>query len=435
MDKSFKGGVLKRLSRSASYMAVGVILLMATAQPARAQYTVTIVGGTDYAELILQYLEQLRQETQAAFGQVANVVAQELGTQANAQIADTTNTNNRENVDVATGEAIATDFTPPSYFSYCHIAQGSALADNNGVPSLAQAITQGNQTRTMTQASVYKQDLMCEIKLKFASCDPNDPEGPANIALGCASTPNGANPHVRQDRNVATLIGPMEYPVDPAYQKPLANGTYAPCPAVSADKYYPFIAALTFCQHATPPQPTPPTVTGNGATNAAFATVDVLNIGRYTAAETQISAAPTACYDALERRMQFGDNTPNFPAGSPNPAAGIVTKHDEQVARCVEDNAAGFLDDALLADCRQNGRSELQAEHDMAYRLQSANYQIKFLATLPWRDVVHEISLAKHDELEFKKFVAEERNGLFSAMATSNAVPTVFSGNLSQPIR
>lgn len=436
-------GLAKNLTRGAAGLVALLLMLGGTARPAYAQYDVWVDGGTiqvnggtgtipenqSAASLAQIYALQLQQMTQQSLNSVANSTGQNLQAQAQSQLTDTIDWNTRNTAVANQAMNVTADYMRPSYHSWCHQAESAAMADNDGVGAISQALTQGNQNRQLTNDSLYKQNLDAEMSLGFAPCtDQNDPEYSAWKALGCATVDGGR--HEKQDRNLETLLNPLQLPVDPAFQLPQKTGVYTPMTHVTDEKYYPFVAALTFCQHITPIQPTPPKAVSNG--NGA-PTLDILGVGRYGFSDSTISAGPSACYRALERRMQFDAST-NFPAENANAQAGINTRHDEQVARCTEDNAAGYLDDTLLADCQQNGRSDLQADHDRAYRLMMASYQIKVLSVLKTDTEALLVAQAMDDQTKFQDRLEAERNGLIAAIQASHHIPTVYTSNLTQPV-
>ena len=430
MSKEIEIGNLKsRLLSTLMCCLVGGILLIGGAQTAQA-YPVTVTGDTaDLPELILTEAQNILTRMENASGAVANSYGQLFTVQATNQDTDTIDANNANLVDKTTAENLAITYTPPSFHSYCHESQSAASGDNESVASasMAQTMAQGNQAIPREQNTAYNNLLKAEM-LGFAPCtNQNDPEYAAWKSLGCNSVDGGT--HERQDRNLESLLNPLEYPVDPALPKPNATSVFAPPTVVSGEKYYPFIAALLLCQHITPSQPVPPQQTANAAT------IDAFTIGTRLGTEAMISSSASACYRALARRMQFGSDTANFVAVIPDATKGIATRHDEQVARCTEDHAAGYLDDGLYADCQTNGRSDLQAEHDEAFRLEMANFQIQHLAVLPFATTELMTDSARHDQVHFYESLGNERTSLIDAIQASSHQATDYTAAFSQAVR
>ena len=439
MTKKSKVGILKKqLGHGAACLVLAAFMLTATAQPAHAQVATLPEQIIQLAELALQYAEQLLQATQTAFGQVTNSVGQELQTQATAEIADTAATNAANNVNRQTAENISVAYTRPSNYSYCHIAEMTAMADNNeqAGSAMAQAYTQGNQ-QSQANPMVNSQVLVNECTLCFAPLGATDPESSEWTGI-CAANPCVGVEHVRGDRNVAAVTGPLQYPVDPLAQMPLANGTYQRQTAITPDvvaadgtviSYYLFVEALTFCQHLVPLQPAPPKVP------AGKININSLNMTQLLTSGSRMSGVASMCFASLSRRMQFGAaNAALWPAGQNNypGAANIKTRHDEQVAECTEANAAGYIDDTILAECQTYGRSELQLQHDRAYANEFGNYQTTVQAYLPTAEAASDTATNNAAEVAFKRDLEAERLALVNATQQFNQ--TKYFGDLTTPI-
>jgi hypothetical protein len=419
----------KRLLRGLACLIMAGFMLTATEQPARADGVVIDPAeiAANAAQYVLEAAQWVIQNLIAAAGNVAHSVGQMLQTQAAANIADVNNVNRRTDVLVQTAQNVAVGYTRPSNYSYCHVAQSSATADNNeqATKAMAQAYTQGNQAR-MADPVANAQEIKNECAMGFAPVTPRnppDPETSAWVGLGCTAVNGGI--YEKQDRNLHAVIGPLQYPVDPQY-KPPQSGVLSPTTmSPPAAAYYPFDAALFFCQHIPTAQPLPPQAVSNKPT------IDLLKMMQYSSAESAGSGASSACFQALAERMQFpADSESNFPSNNPV-ASGDNTRHGEQVQQCIEDHDAYYLDDNLLLLCRTNGRSELQAAHDRAFKNEMANYQSQVLAVLPTATAATITAANQLEEARWTQQQAAADNALADLVRRTLSIPS--TGATSQP--
>jgi hypothetical protein len=434
MGKKFKVASIKpQAGRGVGCFAMAVFMLMVTAQPAHAQ-TATLpeqivqMGElvAIYGQQVLTYVQAELQGAQTIIEGALNNAGQALQVQAAGKIAEAGFKNERLNTLVQTDQNTAVAHARPTNYSPCHVAQALATASNNELAgdAMTQALTQAFQN-SLADPAVNAQRIITECKLGFASLDTSTAEGRANAAL-CPAGSSSANAYM--DSSDAAVTGYLQYLVDPLFANTMkANGVYTPMTTVSGPQYYPFVAAATFCMNAIPLQCNPPDAIVGGV-----ATIDLLKMPNYRRARQQIGFAARACFKALSRRMQF-DSNDKSPAN--NPRSGITTRHDEQVVQCIEEHDAGDIDDSTLADCRNNGRSELQAEHDKAYGRGMGSTHTMVESTKETQTASQITASQKQMETAFKVGLEAERNTLGTAMVSALSVPGVCSGATSQTIK
>ena len=125
----------------------------------------------------------------------------------------------------------------------------------------------------------------------------------------------------------------------------------------------------------------------------------------------------------MTRRMQFGQEVPNF-----------QSLYQSQVDRCTADNNAHIIDAVTLADCMQNGRSDLEAEHDEAYRAETKEYQGNVLNQLQFDNEILAGIATTDAEARFEQSLVTERGQLIQALQTAEGIGQVASGPLSMPV-
>jgi hypothetical protein len=256
--------------------------------------------------------------------------------------------------------------------------------------------------------TVANQEFAYRCSFGFNPTKTTDPEGQINKILGCATQKDA---HVRQDRSLASLLDPIQYYADPSMVVPTSSAatmgaltTVVPrFSAPSADKYYPIYAAAGFCQnlsqHAFVYLSTPTTSSSPSVAQVAFLPLQ-------EAAESRILAN---CWAFFEERVAY----PSSSAGSPLGSSLYLT----QKARCAVDYANHIIDDAAYGDCVQNGRSELKARADMAYRYNSAAY-VSYLQSLGAAPAATIFAMSLGDPEKFEQSLLIERQIMTEAMSS-----------------
>jgi hypothetical protein len=434
MGKKIKVASIKtQVWRGIGCFVMAAFMLIVTAQPARAQTATLPEQIVQMGELVaiygqqaLTYLQAQLQGAQTIIQGALDSAGKALQVQAAGKIAETASKNERLNTLVQTAQNTAVAYARPTNYSPCAVAAARATASNNELAgdAMTQALTQAFQN-SLADPAVNAQRIITECKLGFASLDTSTAEGRDNAAV-CPAGSSSANAYA--DSSDAAVTGPLEYLVDPLFTNTMkANGVYTPMTAVSGPQYVPFVAAATFCMNSIPLQCNPPDTIVGGVP-----TIDVLKMPNYRRARQQIGFAARACFKALSRRMQF-DSNDKTPAN--NPRSGIAYRHDEQVVQCIMEHDAGDIDDATLADCRNLGRSELQAEQDKAYGRGMGSTHTMVESTQETQTVSPITASQKQMETAFKAGLEAERNTLSTAMMSALSVPGVCSGLTSQTVK
>jgi hypothetical protein len=372
------------------------------------------------------------QEQEQVLTRIVNSMEQMLGVQAQGQIADSLSQNINMTAKFQVAAGIDGQLHRPSNLSACHIMQMTLTARNNALAddALVQAFVQANQNG-LADPVVNSQVMLNECTLCFAPVYPINEPGERNswLAMGCQPCAD-AN-HSKQDLSVASLLGPDQYLVPPNFPKQLASGVFAMTPKPTDPKYYPFVAAYTYCQHMVPRRNKGPQVTANGGP-----TIGLLSLGQGLTESSQSSDAATACFRSLVQRMQFDQNNTTWPAGNVNPNAtgagpaglpglpnGIVTRHDEQYAQCLEEYGANRLDNGQAIDCSTNGRSELQALNNKMFSNGQASHLINNVWTAPTSSGNDMMSQSDNSTKEWIKLKRDEETQVGAAIAASMPPP------------
>jgi hypothetical protein len=303
----------------------------------------------------------------------------------------------------------------PMYNSACAHAQALAQQDTNkrNTAILAKALG-GSRPATPSSstnaAAKFQRD--CTIGFKPVDSSGSDAEGAINSKLGCSNSP--APKHVREDRSLSALEHLLQFPAPPDMVGPSNVGVYTPFPTTppSDEKYYPTYAALGFCQNISPSTPVLPTA-GSQAT-AGMAAI-ALAKPRQESLDSKVSSV---CWNAFAKRLQFSNamQTKMF-----------QKMHTAQATACLYDFDRHIIGQAAAQDCQTNGRSDLQAEHDAAYRASNPDYQTLYLPTLS-PDAAAEVEITADSMAQ--KFESD-RDAELTAMA--NLMPASSGvGNTSQ---
>jgi hypothetical protein len=110
--------------------------------------------------------------------------------------------------------------------------------------------------------------------------------------------------------------------------------------------------------------------------------------------------------------------------------------HNSQVQRCLEDNKAHYIDDNQYSDCQTNGRSDLQADHDEAYKLGSQTYHGNVLANVNNADTEMLLTaMQQQAEQKFEGDLLFERQMVINAVVGANSIATNPSSSLSRPVQ
>jgi hypothetical protein len=402
-----------------------------------------ISAGIDQVEWAWTQVQDQIKEGQTAWAATINGIGQSLQARIATMTADVANTNNRTNVQAATGEAIAVKYGKPTSYNACAFAQAAAAGaeTNKTNHAIAQAVANGGANRPATPAAVAA-DIKATEASGLGHCAPQgnvgvhqgaaastDTESSVDRALGCVDPFPGWE---GADETPSAIFDYYQFPIAIGF-KPPTNGVYQTIPAPQQALDMPFIAALSFCNRInTRLPPAPQAITGH-------VTVDALAIDAYRDMKAKASAAYSTCiYDVFER-TQYTNNAqmdPRFVAGNTT-----------QEAQCAADVTKGLLDGdpqyqyydsngnkAGSGSCSSLGRSELQARFDLAWRDLAKSYQgIYLLGLTP--DAQHaDLTSAGLEKTILANDIAGERAALTSAIEAASTAQQVYSSALSQSV-
>ena len=135
----------------------------------------------------------------------------------------------------------------------------------------------------------------------------------------------------------------------------------------------------------------------------------------------------------LVERMQYGQNV----------AAVYRDAYMLQKTGCAADAAIGYIDgdpqytfaDGSAGTCNTDGRSDLQAIHDRAFRNASASYHAVFTVGLDRQSIGRENTSLPSEQRSFNEHILEERKLLSAAMAEANDAIKIYTNvAVSQPV-
>lgn len=426
----------KNFNKSVIAAPLGLVLLIGmTASPVRAQ--LVTADPTVETQTTLQYIlsqaefawtkaQDYIKEGQTEWATAVEAEGKYLQTKIAAMTADTTNTNERTNVNVATAQRIAVDNDMPTNYSACHIAQGAAAESELGRinAAVSQALANGGANRPSDVVAQIK-DIKAGVDNGLAPCSGiSQTESSVHIAMGC--TPKWGGRWERADYTEAALFSNLQIPVPPNFVLP-TNGVYQQIPVVTSEKYMPFLAALRFCQRISARLPAAPQ-----ASNSKLP-VDAVKIDAYGDMLAATSAAYETCTSFLVERMQYGNNI----------ASAYSDAHLLQITQCSADATIGYIDgtpsytfaDGSTGTCETDGRSTLQAQHDRAYRNATKAYHAVFTVGLDRQSIGRENASLPTEQLEFNNRLNDERRLLNSALSQAAAAQKVYTSiPLSSPI-
>ncbi|MDD3371110.1 MAG: hypothetical protein PHE27_04710 [Alphaproteobacteria bacterium] len=219
-------------------------------------------------------------------------------------------------------------------------------------------------------------DFKCNVGFQPAWSDEYDDESKI-VRVANSECSKGREKNFRKDRSLEALLGPLQYaappdmadPKDPTSTTPL----YTPFgfgDGGAYDDFIPIVAAANFCMNiAYTAYPKVPAVNDQTRLQTLFQLAYRESIdGRVVA----------NCWRFFEERVQYGSSSSG---SATTAAASFSARHDQQVARCLDDYNKHIISEAAYTDCRENGRSTLKARADVAYRMNSPTY-IHYLNTL-----------------------------------------------------
>ncbi|MDR3424355.1 MAG: hypothetical protein P4M13_04660 [Alphaproteobacteria bacterium] len=334
---------------------------------------------------------------------------QKIQNTATGQYIDTVNAGNRTNVNAQLAGNLAAQYQIPTDFSYCQQGQRAAAAAQDHLTSaaLAQALAQSQerQESPAVQATELKYQ-QCKL---FGPSNTSDPQASALKAL-CGNNLSAPAAHARQDRTSESLFGPLQFDYMPNSMN-LTNGVYSAAPITTTpgtDGQWKYAAALTYCQHVSRAQPKPPQAPSDNHATTTMITA----MGQAVDAEARSSQGAGGCYAFFTERVRYGQS---------NDFSGL---HKQQADRCAADFAAHIISTAENTDCQTNGRSTLQADQDMAYRIKSPDYLSDVVAKLEWANGAQEgaLSRAMNDEETFQQRLILERQTLAQTTAAANDI-------------
>lgn len=434
-----------RLSHVISCFVLAV-MLSAPVQSARADACV-IVGGNGTVqetatavssavtatETTLMYAwDQLSSALHTALTSAIAYIHEMIST----MLADTMNANTRLSSNLKTYQEKAVKNLDVTGFSACGLENSSLSSANEKqtVNQQAAAFARAGGNRPNDSSTIAK-DLQARCKQGFidTSSGSKDPENAMYIRLFGSKCPSPAIPsYVGADRNIASLLDPLEYSVPTNLPVQLADGVYQPLPATltgctsndGSTDCSAFAAAYDFCQNVTPASP--PAQQGSGQ-----ATTADLIAGARRNKMAGLSTATDACYKALSRRLQY-------PSGSNVPAKDAMgtsmSRHDQQVARCQDDLLNFIITNAQSDACKQFGRSDLQADHDRAYRLGNQNYVNSVISGLSLEGKENMKALAWKAEQDLQLDLREEKMGVITAIGVANGISVPSASPLDRAI-
>jgi hypothetical protein len=412
VKKVKKAFFVKSLRRMGGIAMLAVGLLVCTPQNAKADCCDWLV----YGGVIAQTAQVVMSQTVSAWQQISNSVGQGMQSMTQVHLQDNNNINSRTNVELKSNHDIATKLSPDPGYDPCHDQKAADLNSSIHTTSagIAQALTQANSNRP-DSPSTAAAEITAECQFGFAP-DPNtSPEGKTFALL---TTSSCSSKHALMDQNINTLLEPLEYPVPPTFAKP-KNGVYQLPQSPVDEKYIPFVAALMFCMNVTPQSPVLP-----ASTTHTFYNMSAKNMIN---ARSAASMGTSACYNALAKRMQFGQDSTGFPATDENSASA----HDEQAGLCEEEHAANRLDDAKYNDCQTNGRSTLQAESDHANLLRMDLYTTNVLAKMPPESQEAERNRLQEASDAFERQKQQEMMNVSQAISESFSVKYPQQSNIT----
>ncbi len=409
----------------------GIACLAAFFEPPHAQaYDVVsdpVVEAQTTAMHAWDQIHDVLKELQTSWSTAITQAGTYLQTMIAEMNTDTASANNRTNVDVATAQNIAVQHDMPKTYSACRIAQSAAASSELSKinASIAQALSNGGASRP-TDSSAHAKDIKAGLESGLAPCvGDKQTEASINKALGCTSKWSGR--WERADLSPAALFGALQFPVPPNFSLP-TNGVYQQIPIPTQEKYMPFVAALRFCQRITSRLPPAPQ-----ASNGKLPQ-DVLLIDAYADMQAAASAAYDTCMTLLSERMQYGQYV--------NQA--YKDAYVLQKVGCTADAAIGYIDgdqkytfaDGTTGTCATDGRSELQAMHDKAFRNASLSYHAVFTVGLDRQSIGRENASLPQEQRAFNDHIFEERKLLIAAIEQANNAIKIYTNvAVSQPTR
>jgi hypothetical protein len=407
----------------------GVACLVVFGEPANAYDIVSdpIVEAQTTAMHAWQQIQDALKELQTSWA----VAITEAGTYLQTKIAvmntDTASANARTNVDVATAQEIAVQNDMPTAYSPCRIAQSAAASSEllKINAAVAQALSNGGASRP-TDPSAHAKDIRAGLESGLAPCiGDKQTESSIGKALGCTARWGGR--WERADLTPAAIFSYLQFPVPPNFSLP-TNGVYQQVPIPTQEKYMPFVAALRFCQRITSRIPPAPQ-----AVNGKLPQ-DVLMIDAYGDMQAASGMAYDTCMSLLSERMQYGQNV------SPAYRDAFIL----QKAGCVADAAIGYIDgdpkytfvDGTTGTCSTDGRSELQAMHDKAFRNATLSYHAVFTVGLDRQSIGRENASLPIEQRAFNEHIMEERKLLSAAIEQANDAIKIYTNvAVSQPVK
>jgi hypothetical protein len=145
------------------------------------------------------------------------------------------------------------------------------------------------------------------------------------------------------------------------------------------------------------------------------------------------SMAYDTCMSLLVERMQYGQNV----------APAYKDAFTLQKTGCMADAAIGYIDgdpqyifaDGSTGTCSTDGRSDLQAMHDRAFRNSSASYHAVFTVGLDRQSIGRENASLPAEQRAFNDHLLEERKLLSNAMEEANDAIKIYTNvAASQPV-
>jgi len=216
------------------------------------------------------------------------------------------------------------------------------------------------------------------------SAVPEDPEALLNDAVRGALGCNQVDTLVRADRSLESLIGPLEYtaPTDmvvaPSPSTTMLGVSMSSHTGVLNDYglYIRFVAYLGGASTAAQ-QLYGPTFAAAGfcmnISQKAFPEVPTTTTGADVGVANEVAWRESVDNRTVANCWRFFEERVKYPAGSGD--SFFKRRHDSQVARCADDYEHRHLISLRdYEDCQANGRSNLRARYDMAYRLDSPEY-------------------------------------------------------------
>ena len=441
MNSRARGNVLKKgLIKSVSLLLLSGSLAISAPSPAQAMVVTValdpIATAIHVAEHAYTVATDFIKEQEVEWGAAIAAANTYLQAQMATMLNDNINANGRNTSNLQVLQNKAADKLDRSGYNACAVQNSAAkkAADKRSGHQMAAASMAANITRPNTPTqNATELNWKCEIGL-INTNNPGDPDSAQYVRLfgpGKKCTPPaGAAAKEGSDRNIANVVHPLEYFVPDNFPNTVTDGNYQALPASlkgCKGDCSPFVAAYTFCQNVTPTIPIPSQSTGS-------ATPDDSTAGQRRNEQSRISSI-LACYDAVWARGQF-------PASNPmtdiDPITGkTTTRHQIQADRCQDDFADKILSPAQNAICQTDGRSDVQADHDRAYRLgPHSNYQTEVLSTVT--DIGQQEMLkadAWQAETKFEADRQTEMQNILAAMSVAKSASPPGNSTLNMTVK